>query len=266
MPEAPPLFYPFKADPRQLTASAGWRFNDRSIDNRRHGIDVSYWDYVPIYRWFNIGFPCGELELDVDGALWAVFHPMAPEQPLVNADYYIGFSLNYAHPLSKGGTLSYRFRGYHISSHIGDEFLITHPGFERKNPSSELVDLFASYCINDDFRFYLGLGSFVHRDESFPFKPFFAEGGAEIYLPWLRFFSVCHMLEGQPFVAAHLRLRQDNRWNLDQTYVVGYEFGKMYGLERRLRIFFEFHDGFSLEGQFCRQRTDYMSLRVSYGF
>jgi|GEM_PF-1581344 len=259
LPEAPPLFLPFKADPRQLAASAGWRFNDQAIG--RHVIDVSYFDTIQLYRWFNIGAPCGQLEFDIDGALWAVFEPTAPTSPLVNADYYIGVSLNYA-----WNCYSVRFRAYHISSHLGDEFLLEHPGFDRRNPSAEYIDLYGSYYMNDDFRFYLGGGYVVHRDPSFRIKRGYVEGGAEVYLPWFRFFSTCHMTEGRPYFALNLRTRQEHDWDLDQTYVLGYEFAKLYGLERKLRFYFEYHEGYSLEGQFCHQRTDYFSFRISYGF
>ena len=40
MPEDPPLFRPFIADPRQLTYSVGWRFNDNAAT--KNVIDVSF--------------------------------------------------------------------------------------------------------------------------------------------------------------------------------------------------------------------------------
>ncbi len=260
LPEAPPLFLPFKADPRQLAASAGWRFYDQVIG--KHVIDVSYFDTIQMYRWFNIGLPCGQLEFDIDGALWAVFEPTAPTSPLVNADYYVGGSLNYA-----WDSWSFRFRAYHISSHIGDEFLLEHPGFDRRNPSAEYVDLYASYYLDGDtLRLYLGGGYIVHRDPSFRCERIYGEAGAELYFPWFHLFSTCHMIQGRPYFAVNLRCREEHDWDLDQTYVLGYEFAKLYGLERKLRFYFEYHEGYSLEGQFCHARTDYFSFRISYGF
>lgn len=258
-PEAPPLFLPLKADPRQLTASVGWRFNDTVVG--KHVIDVSYFDIIPLLRWFNIFVPTGQLEVDLEGALWAVFQPTLETSPLVNADYYIGASVNYAL-----WNWSFRLRGYHISSHIGDEFLILHPNFDRRNPSAEYIDFFASYYMSDDLRFYTGVGYVPHSDVSFPCKEWFFQGGAEVYLPWFRFISCGNMVEGKPYFAMNFLFTQDNNWEVDQTYVLGYEFGKLTGLERKFRIYLEYHDGFSEEGQFCHQRTDYFSIRVSYGF
>ncbi len=118
-PEDPPLFRPFMADPRQICYSAGWRFNDQVLN--KNVIDVSYGDSLPIYRWFDVWPWCGDLQFDVQGALWAVFDPLHESSPLIDADYYIGFPLTYA-----VGNWSFRLRGYHISTHIGDEFLINH--------------------------------------------------------------------------------------------------------------------------------------------
>ena len=109
-PEAPLLFKPFIADPREQCASAAMRFNDRAID--KHVAAVSYADTIPIYRWFGIGKPCGQLELDIHGALWAIFEPFLYSAPLVDADYSIGFTLGYALE-----DWSFRLRGYHINTH-----------------------------------------------------------------------------------------------------------------------------------------------------
>jgi hypothetical protein len=48
--------------------------------------------------------------------------------------------------------------------------------------------------------------------------------------------------------------------------VIGYEFAKTTGLARKLRAYFEAHSGLSVEGQLARKKTDYVSLRISYGY
>lgn len=49
LPEDPPLFRQFVADPRQVTYSVGWRFNDDALC--RNTIPVSFGDYFGLYRW-----------------------------------------------------------------------------------------------------------------------------------------------------------------------------------------------------------------------
>jgi len=259
MPECPPLFRPLIADPRQIMFSVGWRFNDQAFT--KNNIDVSYCDSFAVYRWFDVGPFHGDLQLDLEGCLWALFDPMTFSAPLMNADYYVGFPLTYAF-----GPWSFRLRGYHISSHIGDEFLLNHPGFDRRNPSAEFLDFFASYELTDDIRVYGGVGYVLAEDDSFKRKRFYAAAGTELRLYELGFFSCRNRLYGTPFFAMHIRWSPDFHNHIDSTFVLGYEWGKLSGLQRRLRLFIEYHDGYSAEGQFCRIPTNYFSIRMSYGF
>lgn len=260
LPEDGVLFRPFIADPREVAYSAGWRFGDQAL-NQQHVIDVSYGDALAIYRWFDIGPWCGDLQFEVEGASWAVFAPLAEDTPLLNNDYYIGFPLTYAIP-----GWQFRLRGYHISSHIGDEYLLLHPEFDRRNPSAEYLDFYASHDFTDEIRVYGGVGYVVRDDETFPCRRFFAEAGAEVRLFRLGFVNYCNQVYGAPFFAMHFRDRGDDDRHIDATYVLGYEWGKLCGLLRNLRAYVQYHDGASPDGQFCREHTNYLSFRLSYGY
>jgi len=259
LPDDAPLFRPFLADPRQITSSVGWRFNDNLFD--KSVIDVSYYDNTPFYRWENVWIQGSQLEVGLEGALWAIFSPLKFSSPLLNADYYIGFPVTYAFD-----DWSFRFRAYHISCHIGDEFLLDHPGFDRRNPSAEFVDFFVSHHIVEDIRLYGGLGWIVAQDDSFPCARVYAEGGVEVRLHGLMFTDRGDRLYGLPFYAVNFRHNTDFDHHFDSTYVVGYEVGKTCGLWKCLRVYLEYHDGYSFEGQFGRMATNYLSLRLSYGF
>lgn len=259
LPEDPVLFKPLVADPREVNYSIGWRFNDRAL-KVKHIIDVSFGDSITFYRWCNIGPWKGQLEISLEGALWAVFDPLHDSSPLMNADYYVGVPITYAF-----GPWSFRLRGFHISSHIGDEFLINNPKFNRKNPSAEYVDFFVSHH-KDDIRFYGGLGVVASMDESFKIGRFYAEVGAELHMSQLGFVDVHDQIYGRPFYGMHLHFQTKYEKHIDQTYVLGYEWGKLCGLQRILRVFMEYHDGHSWEGQFFCRPTNYFSLRMSYGF
>ncbi len=259
MPEDPILYRPMIADPRQICYSAGWRFDDQVLV--KNVIDVSFGDYFPVYRWVHLGPWDGELELDLDGAVWAVFDPLHESSPLINADYYGGLSLNYAF-----STWEFRLRGYHISSHIGDEYLIDHPDFDRRNASAEYVDFFASNDITDEIRLYAGIGYIIAMDREFKCSRLYVEAGTEVRFSGLGFYAKCSNLYGEPFLAMHFRWKKDFKHHLDQTYALGYELGKTVGLCRKLRFLVEYHDGYSLEGQFCKLPTNYLSVRAQYGF
>lgn len=259
-PETTLIFKPFVADPRQVNYSVGWRFND-DIYNKKL-IDVSFADDLILYQWYKL--PCnwpGCLQVVVEGAVWAIFSPTEESAPLINADYYVGVPIMY-----RNGNWSFRLRPFHISSHIGDEFLLMNPKFHRKNPSTEYVDFYASYDFSCDFRVYGGVLWMVRQDESFRCSPFQAAVGMEARLKSLCCFDWCDRLQGSPFLGVHLRFSKDFKHHVDATYVLGYEWENLCCLQRKVRIFLAYHDGYSVEGQFCKHPTNYFSIRMSYGF
>src|SRR5262249_10845773 len=148
-------------------------WNDNVID--KNVIPVSFYDTFPVYRWCRVWPWGGQMQIDIEGAVWATFAPLQESAPLINADYYMGFPLTYAID-----NWQFRLRGYHISCHLGDEFLINNPGFDRRNPSAEFIDFFASWMFNRYIRLYGGLGYTVHQDETFHINPFFMEAGFEV--------------------------------------------------------------------------------------
>lgn len=258
-PEEPVLFHPFIADPRQVTYSVGWRLNDQALV--KNVIDVSYGDTCAFYEWVNVWPWNGRLRIELEGALWAVFSPLQYSAPLINADYYCAIPITYAID-----RWAFRLRGYHISCHIGDEFLLNHPHFRRRNPSAEYLDFFVSHDLTDDIRVYGGIGWIVDQDKSFINDRFYAEGGAELRLHQLAYISRCNRLYVVPIYGMHFRFRRDFKHHIDATYVLGFEVGKFSGLCRKFRTFLEYHDGYSCEGQFARFATNYISLRFSYGY
>lgn len=259
LPESPLLFLPFVADPRQVCYSVGWRFNDQVL--KKNIIDVSYGDTLGIIEWCNVWPWCGRMRIDIEGALWAVFSPLEESAPLINADYYVGVPITYGIC-----NWSFRLRVFHISSHIGDEFLLNHRHFKRKNPSAEYLDFSVSNNITEDIRIYGVLGLILHQDESFRNHRFYAEAGMELRLYEVGSCCFGSQIYGVPFFGMHFRYRRDFKHHVDSTYVLGYEWQKRRGLFRCVRAFMEYHDGYSVEGQFAKCPTNYFSLRMSYGF
>lgn len=259
-PQGPPLFRPLMADPREIDYSVGWRFNDRLFTH--NVIDVSFGDTIGIYEWYNV-WPVqgGKLRLNIEAAVWAIFDPLHDSSPLINADYYIGFPITYAFD-----RWAFRFRIFHISSHIGDEFLLNHKHFRRLNPSSEYTDFYVSNQFTDDIRVYGGVGWIIQQDESFDVSPFYAQGGLELRLRAFEYINCCQKLYGVPIYAMDFRYKPDFTRHVDATYILGYEIGKTVGSAHKWRVFMEYHDGYSVEGQFCRFPTHYFALRTSYGY
>lgn len=259
LPEGPPAFRPFIADARQVTFGVGWRFNDKALG--KNLIPVSFGDTFPIFRWIDVGYFRGDLQFEIEGAVWAIFDPLHESSPLIDADYYVGFPITYLF-----GDWAFRARGYHISTHIGDEFLLNHPHFDRKNPSIEAFDIYFSYQFTKDIRLYGGLGWVACQDDSFRVGPFYAQAGAEIRVSQLGYRDYCNRLYGEPFLAMDFYYQSHFDHHINSTYAIGYEWGKVSGIRRKFRIFLEYHDGYALEGQFCKEATRYLSIRGTYGF
>ncbi len=261
-PQMTVLFQPLVADPRQVNYTLGYRAGDRVIGRKTIGFSLG--DDFPIYRWLNT-FGGGDLQISIEAGIWSVFnldpHPnIAGGTELVNTDFYAGIPLTYAI-----NQWSFRFRLYHISSHLGDEYMVNHPNVVRTNPSIECIDLYTSYQASKGIRVYVGPGVILHSDESFPESPpLYIQYGTEA-----RFFGTKFLkqrLFGTFFYAMHIRNYQWLDWIFDGTYRIGYEFSKLAGVGRKLRLYVGYHHGFSLEGQFQKERTQYFEFNFNYGF
>jgi hypothetical protein len=90
------------------------------------------------------------------------------------------------------------------------------------------------------------------------------EYGAELRILGTKF--VYHRIYGTPFFAIHLENWQQRHWNLDLTMKLGYEISKLQGVGRKMRVYVDYHNGFSYEGQFFNKRTQYGEFGFSWGF
>lgn len=255
LPQNTILFSPLIADPRQVTNSAGIRFNDDVVGDRV-GSAIFGGDFV-LLRLFDLTRFHGDLDIGIQGGVFSVFDLSHPDACMFNSDFFVALLFGFA--VDKW---SFRLRLWHLSSHLGDEFILSNHDFPRYNLSDESIDLFVSWKYNPIIRLYGGLGYILFRDVTFPEKPLYAEGGVELRPFGLREDN----LHAQPIFAMHFRFWEEHDFDIDQTYVVGMEWSKFQDVGRKIRTFFEYHQGFSREGQFSRQRSNYYGFRLSYGF
>ncbi|MEM7176008.1 MAG: DUF1207 domain-containing protein [Chlamydiota bacterium] len=260
-PQSTVLYPPMIANPRATIYSAAYRIGDNVMGTK--SIGVSFGDNFPIFRWRNVFWGTGDLQIDIQAGVWSVFkmgiHYNDEISELINTDYLVGIPLSYAFD-----KWAFRLRVYHVSSHLGDEFLVHNPGIVRVNPSMEAIDFFVSYQVNSSIRLYIGPGWVFHSDRTFPIKPpLYLEYGGE--WRFLGHRSLYHRLYGTMFIAIYLRHWQVNHWRIDGTYMGGYELSKLQGVGRKMRLFVSYHHGYS-EGQFFKDRTSYTSFGLSWGF
>lgn len=257
LPQNTVLFQPLIADPRQVINSASLRFNDDPIG--KHVGTASFGGDFILIRLKDVLYWHGDMDLGVQAGIFSVFDLDHTDACMVNTDFFVSALITYAFD-----RWSFRFRLWHLSSHLGDEYLLSNPGVERYNLSDEGVDFFASYQFGYAVRVYAGVGYIFERDREFPEQPLYFEAGSEI-----RVFGgkdYFNRLYVQPFLAMHFRSWEEHDFDIDQTYALGVEWSKLKGVGRKFRIFLEYHNGFSKEGQFVRQRSDYVAVKTEYGF
>lgn len=264
-PQSTVLFQPLIADPREPDNYAAYRYGDKVIGQQVASVGIG--DDFPLFRWRDVFRWHGDMQIGIQGAIWAVFnysnipHRNNESCELVNTDYFLGIPLTYAYD-----RWSFRARLYHISSHLGDEFIVNNPEYLylRKNPSYEALEFISSYQLSGNLRTYFGPGIILHSDQSFPMKTFFVKYGTELKILGKKLYY--HQLYGTPFLAIHLENWQVRDWNLDFFVKLGYELGKLQGIGRKMRLYVDYHHGYSYEGQFFLEKTQYGEVGFSWGF
>jgi hypothetical protein len=245
------LFRPLIADPRWPHFAAAYQYylNEREVT---HVGAVSFGETFTLYRerlgrgWWEVGVQAG---------VFAVFDLAAESKDLINADYVVGVFGAYRY-----GDFSALGRLFHQSSHVGDEFLIANRVRNRVNLSYESVDLRLSYeFFGDAFRLYGG-GGYLFDQEPSSLKPWSLQWGAEFRSPWPGPQSAW-----RPVAAVDMQNREENNWRVDVSARAGLQFEGVLA-SRNLQLLVEYFRGHSPNGQFYKEKLDYIGLGVHFHF
>ncbi len=243
------VFRPLMADPKQPQFFASWQAvrvrTDRTAVN---GGSVGFGENFGFYTKRN---GCNGWQIGMLAGVFAQFNLDASSKDLVNADYVVGIPLSW-----RSGGWSTRLRLYHQSSHLGDEFLLGRPGFDRVNLSFEEVEAILSY----DYRWarvYAGGSSLVHREPT-TLDRLRAQWGFE-----LRGSTVASPIAGDafagllitPVLAGDFKSFEELHWIINTNVVAGIEFSAV-GSTRRFRGLFNYYHGFNPYGQFFAQKIE----------
>jgi hypothetical protein len=206
---------------------------------------------------FSSGDRNHSFQVGISGGAIAQFDLLAPSSDLINTDFIGGLPFTY-----RQGDWSAKFRWYHQSSHLGDEFILNN-NTQRINLSFESLEGLASYDWNA-FRMYGG-GEVVYRTEP-NFDPLLLHLGAEYRHP--KPFHLFTETTGGFWVGA----MDVKMWQLDDftpsiSLKGGIQFTKEGNTEesqRILRVLLEFYSGLAPNGQFfvMDQRTTGIGLGI----
>ena len=159
-----------------------------------------------------------------------------------------------------------RFRLYHQSSHLGDEFLLreNNPKFVRENISFEAAEMILSLD-GGPFRVYGG-GEYLLRREPKDLERYVAHGGVELRPArrLVRFGTVA----GVRFVAGgDVKASEEQDWKPAVSIRTGFEFDRPRDTDppgRRWGLLFEAYTGPSPYGQFFRNQVRYFGAGIHF--
>ena len=173
---------------------------------------------------------------------------------LLNTDFRVGFPLS-----MRSGAYSARFRFYHQSSHLGDEFIINNPGVKRENLSYEALEALGSVDMGA-FRLYGG-GAFIIRSKP-DLDHFMLQQGVEYFAKSFTISNRWGSVRARPVYGIDLRAYEVQDWGLSTHLVAGLEFFTTNGAQR-FRFMLGATDGFTPYGQFF---TENKAQNISVNF
>ena len=241
------LFAPLIADPRWPHFSITY---ERFLDDRQlvNALAVSLGETFDLLRIDEaVG---GAWGLGLQAGVFSIFDLDGPSFDLINTDFIVGIPVTY-----RTGDLSAMLRVFHQSSHLGDEFLLSNR-VERINLSFEAVDLKLSYDLTKWLRIYGGGGYIFHHDPP-ELAPWSVQSGVEVRSPWT-------LLDGalRPVAALDVQHREQNDWNTDLSLRGGIQFENVPFFDRKLQLMLEYFSGHSPNGQFYRDKIEYLGLGI----
>ena len=227
------LFQPLLADPRWPRFSGTMQRNFRRDENLLWA--ANFGESFPL-------FGGDDSQFGLQMGVFSRWDVKTQSDDMVNADFLMGFPYSW-----RNGRFTTMFRIFHVSSHLGDEYMLSHPGVDRLNLSFEAADLRTSYDAGGGFRVYGG-GGYLFRRYPTDLKPGTLQAGAE----YARAEPVIFHLA--PVAALDLQKRQDNGWGMTDVSVrAGFQVTHAALKSRRLLLLLEYYRGHDFNGQWFRR-------------
>jgi hypothetical protein len=153
------------------------------------------------------------------------------------------------------GPHRWKFAYYHLSSHVGDEFLIKNPGFARLNYSRDVLVLGYSYYVIPTLRFYGEAGWAFYTDIS---KPWEFQLGMD-YAP-----ACATGFRGAPFFAMNGQLREEVDFGGNFVLQTGWSWRNQEGA--LFRVGLHYYNGKSPQFSFFNEHEQQIGFGVWYDF
>ncbi len=243
------VFRPLLADPKQPQFFASWQAT--RVRTNQTSANIGSVGFGENFGFYTRREGCNGWQVGILAGVFAQFNLDAPSKDLINADYVVGIPVSW-----RSGGWSTRVRLYHQSSHLGDEFLLGRPGFDRVNLSFEEIEAIVSYD-NRWARLYAGGGHLIHREPD-SLDRNRVQWGFELRGPAMPSPILGSMVEGlfiTPILGADFKSFEELHWIINTNVIGGLEWS-MEGSTRRFRVLVNYYHGFNPYGQFFAQKIE----------
>lgn len=189
-------------------------------------------------------------QIDIEGAGMPRLD-LEHERDVMASDFRFGIPLTYGR-----GSYQMKFAYYHLSSHLGDEYMVRHNTLVRRNYSRDVMVWGHSFFLTEDVRLYGEAG-----------WAFAYDGGSE---PWEFQFGVDYSpvkptgYRGSPFVAINGHLRQEFDFGGNIVVQTGWQWRGYSG--HLFRIGMHYFQGMSDQWEFFDQFEDKLGFGIWYDF
>ena len=247
------LFRPLLADPKQPQFFALWQ--SMQSRNERTNTNIGSIGIGENFGFYTKREGCNGWQISLLTGIFAQFDLDTSNSDLINIDFNVGVPLTWRH-----GKWSARLRFYHQSSHIGDEFLTSHPDFKPIGLQYNEVDMIVSYDFLRWLRLYGGGAVLVSRQPStidrgtvqWGFEARTPRPLARSYL----FGMLSNPILFSPVLTTDFKSVEAQGWHINTNLLMGFDMFR-YGSFKRLRILFNYYHGYNPYGQFFySQKTE----------
>ena len=190
-------------------------------------------------------------QLDVEAAAFPRLDPHE-DMDLRSSDFRVGTVVTYG-----VGRWQSKFGYYHLSSHLGDEFLLKNNGFERVNYSRDAIVLGQSFNPIEDLRLYAETAwAFQYLGGSEPWEFQVGFDYSPVRVTGFR---------GAPFLAVNGHLREEHDFGGNVVLQTGWQW-RGAGPGRLLRTGFHYYNGKSPQYSFFDEHEEQFGLGLWYDY
>jgi hypothetical protein len=214
--------------------------------------DATLGGRVGILRYGTAGASGAEgWQLDVEGAAFVRLN-VERQWDVDSVDFRFGVPLTY-----RRGPWQWKTGYYHLSSHVGDEFLVRHPGFRRINYVRDSLFFGLGYYLTDDVRLYSEVGLALKTIGGA--EPLELQFGAD-YSPAYDF-----GLRGAPYMAFNVHLREEVDFGGGVNLMAGWQWRGPTSASI-VRAGLQYYNGKTTQYAFFRQHEELIGFGLWYDY